>query len=111
MFKLTPKGVETVLYNFPSPPTVGGFPRLPLTQGPDSVLYGMATNCAGGGCAQAALFDITTKGLFSVVSVLSSLYPVLVAILARVFLHERLTMVQRGGALVAIGGAAAISAG
>src|SRR3954451_12112261 len=43
----------------------------------------------------------TTKGLFSVVSVLSSLYPVLVAILARVLLHERLTIVQRSGALVA----------
>ena len=53
----------------------------------------------------------TTKGLFSVVAVLASLYPVLVAILARAFLHERLTLVQRGGALVAIGGAAAISAG
>jgi drug/metabolite transporter (DMT)-like permease len=53
----------------------------------------------------------TTKGLFSVVSVLASLYPVVVAILARTVLHERLTLVQRGGALVAIGGAAAISAG
>jgi drug/metabolite transporter (DMT)-like permease len=53
----------------------------------------------------------TTKGLFSVVAVLASLYPVLVAILARIFLHERLTLVQRGGALVAIAGAAAISAG
>jgi len=53
----------------------------------------------------------TTKGLFSVVAVLAALYPVLVAILARVVLGERLTTVQRGGALVAIGGAAAISAG
>ncbi|HZQ66325.1 MAG TPA: EamA family transporter [Gaiellaceae bacterium] len=53
----------------------------------------------------------TTKGLFSVVAVLASLYPVLVAILARVVLGERLTPVQRGGALAAIGGAAAISAG
>jgi drug/metabolite transporter (DMT)-like permease len=53
----------------------------------------------------------TTKGLFSVVAVLASLYPVLVAILARVFLGERLTVVQRGGAFVAIAGAAAISAG
>ena len=53
----------------------------------------------------------TTKGLFSVVAVLASLYPVLVAILARALLHERLTLVQRGGALVAIGGAAAISSG
>ena len=53
----------------------------------------------------------TTKGLFSVVAVLAALYPVLVTILARVVLGERLTAVQRGGALVAIGGAAAISAG
>jgi drug/metabolite transporter (DMT)-like permease len=53
----------------------------------------------------------TTKGLLSVVAVLASLYPVLVAILARVMLGERLTGLQRGGALAAIGGAAAISAG
>ncbi len=53
----------------------------------------------------------TTKGLFSVVAVLGALYPVLVTILARLFLGERLSLVQRGGALAAIGGAAAISAG
>jgi drug/metabolite transporter (DMT)-like permease len=53
----------------------------------------------------------TTKGLFSVVTVLASLYPVVVAILARVVLGERLTRVQRGGALAAVLGAAAISAG
>jgi drug/metabolite transporter (DMT)-like permease len=53
----------------------------------------------------------TTKGLLSVVAVLAALYPVLVAILARVVLNERLTVVQRGGALAAVAGAAAISAG
>ena len=53
----------------------------------------------------------TTKGLLSVVAVLAALYPVLVAILARVVLHERLTAVQRGGALAAVAGAAAISTG
>ena len=58
------------------------------------------------------LFAIaTTKGLLSVVAVLAALYPVLVAILARVVLHERLTLVQRSGALAAVAGAAAISAG
>jgi uncharacterized membrane protein len=58
------------------------------------------------------LFAIaTTKGLLSVVAVLAALYPVLVAILARVVLHERLTVVQRGGAVAAVAGAAAISAG
>ena len=44
-------------------------------------------------------------------AVIASLYPVLVAILARVVLHERLTVVQRGGAVAAVAGAAAISAG
>ena len=53
----------------------------------------------------------TTKGLFSVVSVLGSLYPVGVAILARVVLGERLAPVQRAGAIAAVCGAAAISAG
>lgn len=53
----------------------------------------------------------TTKGLLSVVAVLAALYPVLVAILARVVLNERLTVVQRGGALAAVAGAAAISTG
>jgi uncharacterized repeat protein (TIGR03803 family) len=64
VFKLTPQGVETVLYNFPSPPTMGAYPRLPLTQGPDGLLYSAASDCAGGGCGQAGLFDITTKGVY-----------------------------------------------
>lgn len=64
VFKLTPKGVETVLYNFPNQ-TDGAFPRLPLTQGRDGLLYGIATDCAGGGCSQAGLFDITTKGVYN----------------------------------------------
>jgi drug/metabolite transporter (DMT)-like permease len=73
---------------------------------PALVLIGLVD--AGG----TILFAVaTTKGLFSVVSVLAALYPVLVAILARVVLGERLTALQRGGALVAVGGAAAISAG
>ncbi|HEY3971769.1 MAG TPA: choice-of-anchor tandem repeat GloVer-containing protein [Candidatus Sulfotelmatobacter sp.] len=63
IFKLTPTGVETVLYNFPNQ-TDGAYPRLPLTQGPDGLLYGMATDCAAGGCSQAGLFDITTKGAY-----------------------------------------------
>jgi drug/metabolite transporter (DMT)-like permease len=53
----------------------------------------------------------TTKGLLSVVAVLAALYPVVVATLARLLLGERLTRVQRGGALAAVCGAAAISAG
>ncbi len=71
VFKLTPKGVETVLHNY-SDQTQGAFPRLPLTQGPDGVLYGIATDCAGGGCSQAGLFDITTKDVYSTLY----LYPI-----------------------------------
>jgi uncharacterized repeat protein (TIGR03803 family) len=63
IYKLTTAGVETLLYNFPNQ-TDGAYPRLPLTQGPDGLLYGMATDCAAGGCAQAGLFDITTKGAY-----------------------------------------------
>jgi uncharacterized repeat protein (TIGR03803 family) len=64
VFQLTAKGVETVLHNYSSQ-AQGAFPRLPLTQGPDGLLYGIATDCAGGGCAQAGLFDITTKGVYT----------------------------------------------
>jgi uncharacterized membrane protein len=52
-----------------------------------------------------------TKGLVSVVAVLSSLYPVMTVILARVVLKERLAAVQRIGAFTALAGAALISAG
>lgn len=84
----------------------GRRPAAPGAVWPTLVLVGLLDSGA------TILFAVaTTKGLFSVVAVLGALYPVLVAILARVFLHERLTLVQRGGALVAIAGAAAISAG
>jgi drug/metabolite transporter (DMT)-like permease len=52
-----------------------------------------------------------TKGLVSVVAVLSSLYPVITVILARVVLKERLRGIQRAGAFAALAGAAMISAG
>jgi uncharacterized repeat protein (TIGR03803 family) len=64
VFQLTPKGGEKILYDFPSQAD-GAYPRLPLTQGPDSLLYGIATDCAGGGCGQAGLFTITTKGVYN----------------------------------------------
>jgi drug/metabolite transporter (DMT)-like permease len=53
----------------------------------------------------------TTKGLISVVAVIASLFPVFVAFLARVTLHERLEPVQLAGAASAIGGVALISVG
>jgi uncharacterized repeat protein (TIGR03803 family) len=63
IFRLTAGGTETVLYSFPNQ-TDGAYPTLPLTQGPDGLLYGAATDCAGGGCSQAGLFDITPKGVY-----------------------------------------------
>jgi drug/metabolite transporter (DMT)-like permease len=62
--------------------------------------------------AATVLFAVsTTKGLISVVSVLTSLVPVFVALLARIVLHERLDRLQLGGAATAIAGVALISAG
>lgn len=63
IFQVTAGGKETVLYSFPNQ-TDGAYPSLPLTQGPNGMLYGAATDCAGGGCSQAGLFDITTKGVY-----------------------------------------------
>jgi drug/metabolite transporter (DMT)-like permease len=53
----------------------------------------------------------TTEGLVSLVAVLGSLYPIATVVLARFFLHERLRLLQRVGAIGALAGAALISAG
>ena len=52
-----------------------------------------------------------TRGLLSVVSVLASLYPVVLVALARVLLHERIARHQLAGVGVALAGVALISAG
>ena len=67
-----------------------------------------------GVCDTAAnmLFGLaSTRGLLSVVSVLASLYPVVLVALARVLLHERIAKHQLAGVAVALGGVALISAG
>ena len=53
----------------------------------------------------------TTRGLLSVVGVLSSLYPIVIVVLARVFFAERVARRQLGGVAVALAGVALISAG
>ena len=53
----------------------------------------------------------TTKGLLSVVAVLSSLYPIVIVVLARLLLSERIARVQLAGVAVALAGVALISAG
>lgn len=52
-----------------------------------------------------------TRGLLSVVSVLASLYPVVILALARVVLHERVARPQLAGVAVALAGVALVSAG
>ncbi|MDX6399406.1 MAG: hypothetical protein QOF27_12, partial [Gaiellaceae bacterium] len=53
----------------------------------------------------------TTRGLLSVVAVLSSLYPIVIVVLARVLLSERIARGQLAGVGVALAGVALISAG
>ena len=52
----------------------------------------------------------TTKGLVSLAMVLGSLYPIMTALLAFKFLHERLHKVQYVGILSAVFGVAMIAA-
>ncbi len=54
--------------------------------------------------ANLAFGVATTTGLLSTTSVLGSLYPVVTAILAAIFLRERLRAVQYAGVVAAIGG-------
>ena len=57
------------------------------------------------------LFGVaTTKGLVSIAMVLGSLYPIVTALLAFFFLHERLHKVQYIGVVMAVTGVAIISA-
>jgi drug/metabolite transporter (DMT)-like permease len=53
----------------------------------------------------------TTHGLLSVIAVLSSLYPVVILVLARIFLHERIARPQLAGVGIALAGVALVSAG
>jgi len=53
----------------------------------------------------------STKGLLSIVAVLSSLYPIVIVVLARALLAERIARTQLAGVAVALAGVALISAG
>jgi drug/metabolite transporter (DMT)-like permease len=66
-----------------------------LTDTVGIVLFGLAGN----------------RGLLSLVSVLAALYPVIIVVLARALLAERLARTQLAGAAIAVVGVALISAG
>lgn len=61
--------------------------------------------------ANALFAAASTRGLVSVVAVLASLYPVVVVVLARIALHERIARTQQAGVVLALAGVALISAG
>jgi drug/metabolite transporter (DMT)-like permease len=57
-----------------------------------------------------ALFVFASRGGYlSVVSVLGSLYPIVTLLAAHVFLHERITPLQRGGVLFALVGVCVVA--
>ena len=60
--------------------------------------------------ANVAYGVATTMGLLSTTAVLGSLYPVVTAVLAAIFLHERLRPVQYVGVVVAVTGVLLIAA-
>jgi drug/metabolite transporter (DMT)-like permease len=53
----------------------------------------------------------STRGLLSIVSVLSTLYPIVIVVLARVLLAERIARPQLAGVGIALLGVALVSAG
>ena len=61
--------------------------------------------------ANCAFAFAATEGLLSLTSVLASLYPVVVVVLARAFLHERLQPSQKAGVAAALVGVALIAGG
>jgi len=66
---------------------------------------------AGDVGANAAMAVASTRGLLSVVGVLSSLYPAVTVLLARIVHGERLTRVQSVGVVAALAGVTLIASG
>jgi uncharacterized repeat protein (TIGR03803 family) len=64
VFKITPTGVETVLYSFNCAAGDGYFPAAPLIQGSDGNFYG--TTVFGGARGQGTVFKITPAGVETV---------------------------------------------
>ena len=80
---------------------------------------GLTAQTAAAGLAGAGVLDVTANVLYggasmqdllSISSVLSSLYPVITVLMARIFLGERLARVQGAGVALALAGTTLIAA-
>ena len=83
-------------------------PRLPATRRLWLLLVGVGIGDSG---ATLLFGAASTRGLLSVIAVLSSLYPIVIVVLARVLLAERVARPQLAGVALALTGVALISAG
>jgi drug/metabolite transporter (DMT)-like permease len=83
-------------------------PRLAMSRADFGALFAVGILDMG---ANALFAAATRQGLVSLVSVLASLYPVVVIALAHLVLRERTSPLQLGGAGLALGGVALIVAG
>ncbi len=83
-------------------------PKLPKSSRGWLLLAGVGVGDTGATLLYGAA---STRGLLSVVAVLSSLYPIVIVVLARVLLAERVARPQLAGVAVALAGVALISAG
>ena len=83
-------------------------PKLPKSSRGWLLLIGVGIGDTGATLLYGAA---STRGLLSVVAVLSSLYPIVIVVLARVLLAERVARQQLAGVAVALAGVALISAG
>ena len=85
IFKITPSGTETVLYNFGTNPNDGVDPECVLVQGSDGNFYG-TTYSAGGNGAGGTVFKLTLTSQLPVASndqaILVSASPVTIDVLA-----------------------------
>ena len=83
-------------------------PRLQTSSRALGLLLGVGI---GDTCATLLYAAATTRGLLSVVSVAASLYPIVIVVLARALLAERVARAQLAGVALALAGVALISAG
>ena len=83
-------------------------PRVPQSSRGWLLLVGVGVADTGATLLYAAA---STRGLLSIVAVLSSLYPIVIVVLARLLLSERIARPQLAGVAVALAGVALVSAG